>query len=123
MNIRDVSVLALWHLHHASGGQLARVVITFMQRGLQVHLHASRTSGGTLSIIILGRDGEGTGHAYQEVTLTDVDSHVEWAWNDVRLDDVLESARVSLAKADAALDALKRGEPLPPLRQGPRGAS
>ena len=117
---KDVNTGVVWTLHLASGGRLGAAVVRAFDSGLEPEVLATRTSTGARSVTVLGVDHGGATRTYTEVELVDTDA--TQAHEHLRLDDVLASARAMLARADACLDAVREGKPLPLLRQ-PKGAS
>ncbi len=121
MRWRDVSPDTVWRLHVATGLRLGVAVVRAFNAGLQVHLIATRTGDGARSITVLGVAADGITRTYAEVELVDTDDATQ-AHEQLRLDDVLQGARATLARADAALDAVRDGEPVP-TRRDTRGMS
>ncbi len=120
MRWRDLDAAVVWRLHLASECRLGAEVVRAFNKGLLVNLVATRTGDGTRSVVVLGVDDHGTTKTYVEVELVDTDA--TQAHEHLRLDDVLASARASLAYVDEVLAAVRQGKPVP-ARQSPRGAS
>ncbi len=122
MRCCDLDAALVWRLHLASGCRLGGAVVRGCDAGLQVHLVATRTVDGTRSVTVLGiNPRDGTTRSYQEVELRDGEE-AQQVHEQLRLDDVVEGARQTLRRADAALDAVREGKPVPG-RQSPKGAS
>jgi hypothetical protein len=115
MRWRDVSTEVVWRLHQASGCRLGAEVVRAFDAGLEPHLHATKTSAATRSVVVLGVARDGATKTYAEVALRD-DEDARQAHEQLRLDDVVEGARQALRRADAALNAVKEGKPVPVRR-------
>jgi hypothetical protein len=115
MQWRKVSTETVWQLHLASGRQLGAAIVGAFNNGLEPHIIATKTAAGAKSVTVLGVAADGTTRTFVEVELRD-DEDAAQAHENLRLDDVIEGARATLAYVDQVQSALREGKPLPPRR-------